>query len=158
MDPRGTDLAGPAPGVDTARRGIRSLGALRSDATARWLFIWPAVLVILLLSIFPLAASLVLALSNLVFKQGAIAIDFVGLDNFWSLLGGTERRTFLGVVRSPTPLGWALVLGAVVLAVWWFRRAVRSGEVGPFGLAVRLGAGFVLVGFSWLLAQTLLGE
>ena len=159
MDPRVSDLEAPPPGVTTTtRRGTSSLGAWRTDATARWLFIWPAVLVILLLSIFPLAASLVLALSNLVFKQGAIAIDIVGLDNFWALLGGTERKTFLGVIRSPTPLGWLLMLGAVVLAVWWFRRAVRSGELGPFGLAVRLGACLILVGFSWLLAQTLLGE
>jgi multiple sugar transport system permease protein len=158
MDPRGSDLAGPAPGVDPAHPGNRPLGAFRSDATARWLFIWPAVLVILLLSIFPLAASFVLALSNLVFRQGAIAIDFVGLDNFSDLLFGTERKTFLGVARSPTPLGWALVFGSIVVAVWWFRRAVRGGEVGPFGLAVRLGAGLVLVGFTWLLAQTLLGE
>src|SRR6187551_2885421 len=124
MDPRGSDLAGPAPGVDTARRGSTSLGALRSDAMARWLFIWPAVLVILLLSIFPLVASLVLALSNLVFKQGSIAIDFVGLDNFQALIFGTERKTFLGVLRAPTPLGWLLILAAIAISVWWFRRAV----------------------------------
>jgi multiple sugar transport system permease protein len=158
MDPRGSDLTGPEPGAETARRGLSSLGALRTDATARWLFIWPAVLVILLLSIFPLVASLVLALSNLVFKQGAIAIDFVGFDNFSALLFGTERKTFLGVTRAPTPLGWLLILGSIALAVWWFRRSVRGGQLGPFGLAVRLGACFILVGFAWLLAQTLLGE
>src|SRR6188472_4517942 len=120
MDPRGSDLAGPAPGVDTARRGSTSLGALRSDAMARWLFIWPAVLVILLLSIFPLIASLVLAFSSLVFRQGAIEIHLVGLDNFATLLTGTERRTFLGVLRAPTPLGWLLVGASVVVSAWWF--------------------------------------
>ena len=131
---------------------------MRTDALARWLFIWPAVLVILLLSIFPLVASLVLSVSNLVFKQGSIAIDFVGLDNYQALIFGTERKTFLGVLRTPTPLGWLLILGSIALAVWWFRRSVRGGQLGPFGLAVRLGACFVLVGFAWLLAQALLGE
>ena len=47
MDPRGSDLSGPEPGAEATRRGLSSLGALRSDAMARWLFIWPAVLVIL---------------------------------------------------------------------------------------------------------------
>jgi len=158
MDPRGSDLTGPGPGAETARRGLSSLGALRTDALARWLFIWPAVLVILLLSIFPLVASLVLSVSNLVFKQGSIQIDFVGLDNFSSLILGTERRTFLGLLKSPTPLGWLLIIGSVGLSVWWFRRSVRGGQLGPFGLVVRLGACCILVGFAWLLAQTLLGE
>src|SRR4051794_20220700 len=158
MDPRGSDLTGPEPGVKAARRGLSSPGVLRTDALARWLFIWPAVLVILLLSIFPLVASLVLSVSNLVFKQGSIAIDFVGLDNFNALIFGTERKTFLGVLRAPTPLGWLLVIGSIALSVWWFRRSVRGGQLGPFGLAVRLGACCILVGFSWLLAQALLGE
>src|SRR6186713_1329047 len=99
MDPRGSDLTGPEPGAEASRRGLSSLGVMRSDALARWLFIWPAVLVILLLSIFPLIASLVLAFSSLVFRQGAIEIHLVGLDNFATLLTGTERRTFLGVLR-----------------------------------------------------------
>src|SRR6188508_1634797 len=126
MDPRVSDLEAPPPGVTTTttRRGTSSLGAWRTDATARWLFIWPAVLVILLLSIFPLIASLVLAFSSLVFRQGAIEIHLVGLDNFATLLTGTERRTFLGVLRAPTPLGWLLVGASVVVSAWWFRRAV----------------------------------
>ncbi len=158
MDPRGSDLTGPTPGAAATRRGLTALDGLRTDALARWLFIWPAVLVILLLSIFPLVASLVLSLSNLVFKQGSIAIDFVGLDNFNALIFGTERKTFLGVLRAPTPLGWLLVIGSVALSVWWFRRSVRGGQLGPFGLVVRLGACCILVGFSWLLAQALLGQ
>ncbi len=149
---------GPGPGTETTRRGPTALGVLRSDALARWLFIWPAVLVILLLSIFPLVASLVLAVSNLVFKQGSIQIDFVGLDNFNALIFGTERKTFLGVLRAPTPLGWVLIISSIAVSVWWFRRSVRSGQLGPFGLVVRLGACLILVGFSWLLAQALLGE
>ena len=158
MDPRGSDLSGPGPGAETTRRGVSPLGALRSDAMARWVFIWPAVLVILVLSIFPLVASLVLSFSNLIFKKGSIQIDFVGLRNYTILLFGTERVHFLGLLKSPTPLGWLLIIGSILLSVWWFGRAVRGGQLGPFGLVVRLGACIVLVGFAWLLAQTLLGD
>jgi hypothetical protein len=55
--------AGQAPEARQPRRAITSLGALRSDGAARWLFIWPTVLFILGLSLFPLVASLALSLS-----------------------------------------------------------------------------------------------
>ena len=37
-------------------------------------------------------------------------------------------------------------------------RAARSGQVGPFGLALRLIGGVLLVGFVWLLVQALASE
>jgi ABC-type sugar transport system permease subunit len=69
-------------GTRLTRRAGSSLGALRSDAGARWLFIWPTVLVILFLSIFPLFASLTLSFSRLVFQRGKVDIDFVGFTNW----------------------------------------------------------------------------
>ena len=86
----GAGLDGPAP-VAAPRRGLTSLGAWRSDGAARWLFIWPAVLVILALSIFPLVASLALSLSKLVFQQGGVDLNFVGFTNYEQLLFGAER-------------------------------------------------------------------
>jgi multiple sugar transport system permease protein len=120
-------------------------------------FIWPTVLVILALSIFPLVASLTLSVSKLIFERGRIRIDFVGLSNYVTLLFGTERTHFLGTLKPPGPLGWALVAGSIALATWWFARGARAG-LGPFSLVVRLGAGLVLVGFAWLLAQTLAAD
>ena len=54
---------------------------------------------------------------------------WAGLANFQSLIAGSERTHYLGVLRSPTLIGW-LVLGASVVgivAVWV--RSARSGTV-----------------------------
>ena len=53
-----------------SRRASTTLGALRSDGAARWLFIWPTVIVILCLSLFPLIASVALSMSRLQFSKG----------------------------------------------------------------------------------------
>ena len=93
--------SGAAFGTRATRRAVSSLGAWRSDGAARWLFIWPTVLVILFLSIFPLVASLSLSFSKLVFRKGGVDLSFIGFSNFNTLLFGTERSHFLGVLRSP---------------------------------------------------------
>ncbi len=88
---------------------MTSLGALRSDGAARWLFIWPTVLFILTLSLFPLVASVALSLSKLTFRKGGIDLTWVGFSNYQSLLFGLERSHFLGVLKTPNPIGWAIV-------------------------------------------------
>jgi multiple sugar transport system permease protein len=137
---------------------MTSLGALRSDAAARWLFIWPTVLFILGLSLFPLVASLALSLSKLVFRKGGVDLTFIGFANYQQLLFGLERSHFVGVLKTPSPLGWAILLVAIVGAGYAWTRAARSGRFGPFGLALRLFAGLLFVGFVWLLVQALTSE
>lgn len=159
---RDTDREDPADGgtlgTRLTRRAGSSLGAWRSDGAARWLFIWPAVLVILCLSIFPLAASLTLAFSRLVFQRGRVDIDFVGFTNFEILLFGTERSHLIGIVRTPTPLGWAILAVGAVLTAWLFFRSVRSGRVRRLGLLLRLAGGLLFVGLLWLVVGTLAAE
>jgi multiple sugar transport system permease protein len=151
-------LPGPAPRGAAARRAADTLGAWRSDGAARWLFIWPAVLLILALSLFPLVASLALSVSKLVFNPGRVDLSFIGFSNYQQLLFGLERSHFLGVLKAPSPVGWA-VLGATaaLTAVAW-ARSVRRGRVGIVGLALRLVGGIFLVGFVGLIVQTLLSE
>jgi multiple sugar transport system permease protein len=149
---------GPALRARATRRATDTLGAWRSDGAARWLFIWPTVLLVLILSIFPLVASVALSLSRLAFHQGGVDLKFIGFANYQQLLFGLERSHFLGVLKSPTPLGWALVIGTAVLVGIAWTRAVRGGQVGPFGLVLRLIAGVMLVGFVWLLAQALFSD
>ena len=145
-------------GTRLTRRAGSSLGAWRSDGAARWLFIWPSVLVILCLSIFPLAASLTLAFSRLVFERGRVVIDFTGFTNFEILLFGTERSHLIGVVKSPTPIGWAILAAGVVLTGWLYYRSVRSGRVRRLGLLLRLAGGLLFLGLLWLVVGTLAAD
>jgi multiple sugar transport system permease protein len=158
IDPRGVTPSGVTRGSSLRRRAAGTLGGWRSDAAARWLFIWPSVIVILLLSIFPLLASLTLAFTRLVFENRRIEVDFVGLQNFQVLLFGTERSHLLGVLRSPTPLGWVLFGIAAALIVRVLYRSLRRGRVRLIGAVLRaLGAAFV-AGLVWLVVQTLFAE
>ena len=145
-------------GTRPTRRAGPSLGAWRSDGAARWLFIWPTVLVILLLSIFPLVASLTLAFSRLVFERGRVDIDFVGFTNFQVLLFGTERSHLLGVLGTPTILGWAIFATGVVLVAWLFARSVRGGRVRRLGLLLRLVGGLYFLGLLWIVVGTLASQ
>jgi multiple sugar transport system permease protein len=141
-----------------SRRASTTLGAIRSDGAARWLFIWPTVIVILCLSLFPLIASVALSLSKLSFNKGGVDLKFIGFSNYQQLLFGLERSHFLGVLKSPNPLGWIVVGTTIVLVTIAWTRSVRGGKVGPFGLVLRLFAGILLVGFVYLLVQALLSE
>ena len=151
-------IDGQAPETREPRRAIASLGAWRSDGAARWLFIWPTVLFILVLSLFPLVASLALSLSKLAFRQGGVDLKFIGFTNYQQLLFGLERSHFLGVLKSPSPVGWAIVIATVAATGYAWTRSARSGQVGPFGLALRLIGGVLLVGFVWLLVQAVASE
>ncbi len=137
---------------------MTSLGAWRSDGAARWLFIWPTVLFILVLSLFPLVASLALSLSRLAFHQGGVDLKFIGFTNYQQLLFGLERSHFLGVLKSPSPVGWAILIATIAVTTYAWMRSARSGQVGPFGLVLRLFGGLLLVGFVWLLVQTMASE
>jgi multiple sugar transport system permease protein len=117
-------------------------------------FIWPALLVILALSIFPLIVSLLLSLSRLQFTPNGIDIRFLGLNNYQTLLFGSEQAHFIGVLRTPSLLGWAIFGGVVALLAWALARSVRGGEVGPGGLAVRAMGAIFGIGLTWLLVST----
>jgi multiple sugar transport system permease protein len=121
-------------------------------------FIWPAVLVVLFLSIFPLVISLYLSLSRFKFVKGGFEIKFVGLANFRKLLAGSEKSHFLGVQANPSLFGW-LVFGAiVVLLVWSLARYFRGQQRSIGGIVGRLVATLVVVLLTWLIVRTLSSE
>jgi multiple sugar transport system permease protein len=156
--PREPGLPGPAPRRAAVRRATDTLGAWRSDGAARWLFIWPAVLLILALSLFPLVASVALSLSKLVFNPNRVDLSFIGFSNYQQLLFGLERSHFLGVLKPPTLIGWAILLGTIALTGIAWVRAARSGRVRPVGLALRLAGGVALFALVGLLVQTLASD
>jgi multiple sugar transport system permease protein len=157
VDPPG-DAVGVTRSGGLPRRAIGSLGGWRSEGAARWVFIWPSVVLILLLSIFPLVASLTLAFSRLVFQRGSVDIDFVGFSNFAVLIFGTERTHLLGLLKPPTPLGWLVFGLAAAFVLRALVRAARSGRVGILGLLLRAMAGLLLLGLLWLVVHVLLSD
>ena len=108
----------------------------RLDQYAPAVFIMPAVLVVLAMSIFPLLVSLYLSLSRFKFVKGGFELDYIGLLNYKKLLLGSQQFHFLGTFGAPSAASWA-VLGAVA--------------VGLVGLLVRYArsAGSTVVGLFW---------
>src|ERR687898_241265 len=147
-------VAGPAIEDQTRRRSRASLGA---SFAVRAAFIWPALLAILFVSIFPLVVSLYISLSRLKLVRGGFRVRVIGLDNFRELYFGGGQRHFLGVTPPPTPLGW-LVLGAGLgLLGWGLYRAWRAGA-SPTGMVLRVLGVLLAAGAMWLLVQTLLAD
>jgi multiple sugar transport system permease protein len=112
-------------------------------------------LVVLLLSIFPLFVSLYLSLARISFVPGGFEVRFVGLDNYRKLLLGSERTHFLGVLRDPSPLGWIIFGAGVVLLAGWILAAVRGRKVSGAGVIGRIVVALVLTAGLWLAVQTL---
>jgi multiple sugar transport system permease protein len=147
-----------ALGRSLRRQARPSLGAWRSDGAARWLFIWPTVLVVLALSIFPLIASLTLSFGRLVFERGRIDVDLVGFANYAVLLFGTERSHLIGVTRTPNAAGLTILgLGAALMA-WMLIRSIRGRQVRWPGVLLRLAGGLLALAGLWLLTATLASD
>src|SRR5918994_2755008 len=108
--------SGPVAVGDQARS--RSQASLGASFAVRAAFIWPALLAILFVSIYPLLVSLYISLSRLKLVRGGFEFRFIGLDNFRELYFGGEQRHFLGVTPPPTPLGW-LGGGGGAGRLWW---------------------------------------
>ena len=154
IEPRGP-IPSPGSGLDTTappavRRQQSRLGTVVSP---RNVFLWPTLLVILGLSIFPLVVSLLLSLSRLQFTANGIDIRLIGPVNYQSLLFGSEQIHFVGLVKPPTLIGWILFGLVAAGVVWAFSRAMRGG-VRPVGLALRGIGGAAAIGLAWLFAGT----
>ena len=68
----------------------------RLDQHAPAVFVMPAVLVVLAMSIFPLIVSLYLSLARFRFVKGGFELRFIGWLNYKKLLFGSEQFHFLG--------------------------------------------------------------
>jgi multiple sugar transport system permease protein len=147
--------AGPVAVEEPARS--RSQASLGASFAVRAAFIWPALLAILFVSIYPLLVSLYISLSRLRLVRGGFEFRFVGLDNFRELLVGGEQSNFLGVTRPLTPVGWVVLVAGVGLLGWGLAGAWRGGA-SVAGMAFRLLGALLAAGAIWLIAHTLLAE
>ena len=133
----------------------RSQASLGSTFAVRAAFIWPALLAILFVSIFPLLASLYISLSRLKLVRGGFEFRFIGLENFRELYLGGEQSHFLGVARTPTPVGWVVFGAGVGLLFWGLVRAFRGGT-SVLGIVSRVLGALLAAGVLWLAVGTLL--
>ncbi|MGF1623475.1 MAG: carbohydrate ABC transporter permease [Alphaproteobacteria bacterium] len=117
------------------------------DAQSRQLFITPAVVMILVFSIFPLIASLVIAFSRIRLQPGGYQTRFVGLDNFEKQFFGSEQFHFLGTFTTISVFGWMLIVAAAAAILWWLLGYVRSSftVIGFIGRLITAAVGFGLV-------------
>jgi len=125
-----------------------------ADMKAPAVFILPAVMVILMLAIFPLIISLYLSLSRFKFVKGGFSLKFIGLLNYKKLVLGSQQFHFLGVFGDIGPLGGLIIIALSILLVWWLIRYFRSGTVSVLGT---LGRVIIIIGvfsLSWLVLLT----
>jgi multiple sugar transport system permease protein len=132
------------------------LGA-RSERLVSSAFIWPAILVVLFVSIFPLFVAVYLSFSEVDLVRGGFDIHWIGLDNFRELFSGSQKSEFLGVSRTPTPLGWLIIVAGLAALVWSLLRAARGG-VTAAGLVFRTLAVVFGAALVWLIGHTMFGE
>src|SRR6266511_3936352 len=104
-------------GRPVATRGVlearttRAGSALGPNFAVRTAFIWPALLVILFVSIFPLFASLYISLSRLELARGGFTFHFIGVAGLWLL-----THTLLSHGGRPGTVVVTLVYVAVGIA------------------------------------------
>ena len=124
----------------------------RMERAAPTIFLLPAVLIVLILSIFPLVLSIYLSATRLRFDAGQIKLDWVGFANFNKFLFGIEQSVLVGKMDTPTVFGW-LVFGCVIaLAIWSLIGRARSGTGGIIRSLINW---VLLLGLLWLIVATL---
>ena len=165
--PEATDtrpaLSVPQPAA-TGSRGLPATGtprglASRAERLAASAFLLPAVLALLLLSVFPLLGSLYVSLSRFRIAPGGFALSFVALANYEKLLFGAERTHFLGLLAAPSPLtvlAFAGVLAAGGALLWGRRGDWPARPLAALPVAAgRLFALAILAALTWVLIHTL---
>jgi multiple sugar transport system permease protein len=119
------------------------------------IFLWPAVIVLLGFSLFPLVVSLWLSFSRLRFVRGGVQINNVGLANYKKLFTGSEQSHFLGVWSRPSLLGLVVFGALIVLAIVLLYRYMRSSQRSTVGFVLRLAFAFFALSVIWMLVSSI---
>jgi len=135
---------------------------LRSNSFSEWLdrqssalFITPAVVLILVFSIFPLVASLIIAFSRMRLRAGSYQVRWVGFRNFDKQFFGSEQFHFLGTLKGLSGLGWVFAVISAIAILWWLYRYCRT-RFWWLGFIGRLVSAAVAFGLALLFAATVL--
>jgi multiple sugar transport system permease protein len=142
----------PADIAKDAGPGVRLSEWL--DRHSGQFFIMPAVVMILIFSIFPLVASLILAFSRVRLFGSGYRIRFVGFGNFERQFFGSEQFHFLGTFGTISVLGWLVIAVTVAGLLWWMYRYVTT-KFSLFGFVGRLITVSLVFGLMLMFAATL---
>jgi len=126
-----------------------------AERLAGSVFILPAVLALLFLSIFPLITSLYVSLARFDIAKGGFKLTFVGLKNYQKLFIGSEGTHFLGKFAPSTLLTWVIFGGIVVVLAISLGIYLLNSKVSVSGLIGRLLLTLGLGGLTWMLVHTL---
>src|SRR5690606_38615483 len=117
--------------------------------------LFPTIVIVLLLSIFPLIVSSLLSFTTVTFVRGGINIDFVGLRNYDKLLFGSQQRHLIGKLSEPSIVGWVVFVLISGLFLSWFYTEIRSGKLSIIGFFLRIIAVLGSIGLVWITVSTL---
>lgn len=119
------------------------------------LFLAPAVVLILIFSIFPLVASLLIAFARIRLQGGGFFVRFVGWRNFGKQFFGSEQFHLLGTFTDISVLGGFVGSVASIGLLWWIILYARRHftVVGFLGRMITLA---MALGLVWLFAATVL--
>jgi multiple sugar transport system permease protein len=126
-----------------------------ADQRAPAVFILPAIVIILVLAIFPLIISLYLSLSRFKFVKGGFSLKYIGWLNYKKLLFGSQQFHFLGTFGKLSPTEMALLGVLIVLLLWWLMRYFRQGPLTIAGTLGRLIFTAGLLSLAWLVMLTI---
>ena len=143
----GTPVSSSTPALAPTARPTAAVRRSRADRNAKYVFLLPALVYLLLLGIFPLVFSLYLVFGS--WQAGSREISFVGLDNIQSLLGsdrfwGAFWRTLLYVA-----LAAALELGLGFLVALALQAATRGKSTMRLAFALPMMLPPIAVSFTW---------
>jgi multiple sugar transport system permease protein len=130
----------------------------RLDASARYVLLLPAIIIVLVLSVFPLLISLYLSFSVFKIVKGGFEIDFVGLANYAKLLTGSQQRSFLGRPGDIPLWGWLVLAVFAGILIYMLYSYFRSPRFSIFGAIMRLISVALAAALAWLFMVTLIAS
>ncbi len=154
-DTQGSTQTGSSLGALPQAEEKRGTLLGRLERSAPSVFIMPAILLVLFISILPLILSFYLSLVRLAFVPGGFSLNFVGISNYTQLLSGFDKEETLGVVTQTTWAAWLIfgILGAGLL--WLQVRSTLRSRPAAASLVGRAIVTILALAILWIAVFTL---
>ncbi|MBC8171262.1 MAG: sugar ABC transporter permease [Anaerolineae bacterium] len=128
------------------------------DEASPSVLLMPAVLIVLVLAVFPLIVSLYLSFSRFQFVRGGFDITFIGFKNYEKLLFGSEQRYVLGKLSQLDPVGWLVFAIYMGIMLYLLYRYATSPRMRVFGFIMRVLTVAIAGTIGWIALRALTGN